>query len=114
MDEAAKAVKTEEDWYEELRRQYVACGAAEEKLALCDSLLWECARAARQLAELNGIAAQSGLVLIHPADPRRQKALPIGAELSRLRASLANMSYKLTRLLVGEVDVDDGGLDEFL
>jgi hypothetical protein len=42
-----------------------------------------------------------------------QKALPVAAEISRLRASLTSMSYKLIHTLCIGADEEDDGLAEF-
>nr|DAI82429.1 MAG TPA: hypothetical protein [Caudoviricetes sp.] len=59
------------------------------------------------------IAAASGLVKVDPVNPSRQKELPVSKLLPKVRASYANIIFKLAAVLGRTVDDDDLGLDDY-
>ena len=62
---------------------------------------------------LHDIAKVSGLIKVDPANPERQKELPVSKQLPRVRASYANIIFKLASVLGKTIDDDDLGLDEY-
>nr|WP_315022909.1 zinc-binding protein [uncultured Aminipila sp.] len=106
MDQVAKE-------YEKFLELFKQAGADELQLAICDSLITECARAKVQLDQLQDITIKTGLVKIHPDNPGMQKTLPVASELSKLRASLTNMLIKLNKILCTGIEEEDDDLEEF-
>jgi hypothetical protein len=87
--------------------------ADESKLDALNELVGEAAKIAIDLKRLNEIAAISGLVETSPDNPRKQRVLPVSAELARHRASYVNVMDKLMKHLAVEQDEDDDGLGEY-
>lgn len=99
--------------YERLHETYKQAGADDLKLEICENLIMECARAKVQLDNLNDIVKVTGLVKVHPKQLDIQKPLPVATEITKIRASLTNMTFKLTNMLCELNDDDDLGLDEY-
>lgn len=74
----------------------------------------EAARLRVELDRLNEIVSITGLIKVDPANPLRQKVLPVSKELPKVRAGYTNIIFKLARILGAGVDVEDLGLDDYV
>lgn len=88
-------------------------GVDEKQLSLLDGAIEEAARLRCELDRLHDIAKVSGLIKVDPANPERQKELPVSKQLPRVRASYANIIFKLASVLGKTIDDDDLGLDDY-
>lgn len=86
----------------------------EKQLQLIDGAILEAARLRVELDRLNEIVSVTGLIKVDPANPLRQKVLPVSKELPKVRAGYTNIIFKLARILGAGVDVEDLGLDEYV
>lgn len=86
----------------------------EKQLKLVDGAILEAARLRVELDRLHEIVAVTGLIKIDPANPQRQKVLPVSKELPKVRAGYTNIIFKLARILGANVDEEDLGLDEYV
>lgn len=86
----------------------------EKQLQLVDGAILEAARLRVELDRLHEIVAASGLIKVDPANPQRQKVLPISKELPKVRAGYTNIIFKLARVLGAGVDEEDLGLDDYV
>lgn len=102
---------TIEEEYERIKNLFD--GVDENQLALLDGAIVEAARLRTELNRLHMIAAASGLVKVDPVNPSRQKELPVSKLLPKVRASYANIIFKLAAVLGRAVDDDDLGLDDY-
>lgn len=103
-------VKEEHD---KLASLYKEQGADDLKLKIYDNLIVECARAKVQLDELNEIAEKTGLVKVHPEFSDMQKPLPVATEISKVRASITNIMFKLDRILCVNMEEEWDDLGDF-
>lgn len=103
-------VKEEHD---KLASLYKEQGADDLKLKIYDNLIVECARAKVQLDELNKIAEKTGLVKVHPEFSDMQKPLPVATEISKVRASITNIMFKLDRILCVNMEEEWDDLGDF-
>lgn len=96
---------------ERLRAEFA--NADEGKLRAMDSIIEQAAYEKIYLKRLNETALVTGLVKVHPEDPRRQKSLPISAEIARHSAALTNIMDKLMKHLSVEQEDDDEDLSDY-
>ena len=85
----------------------------ENQLALVEGAIWEAARLRVELDGLHDVAAKSGLVKVDPANPSRQKELPVSRMLPKVRAGYTNIIFKLARILGATITEDDLGMDDY-
>ena len=85
----------------------------ENQLALVDGAIWEAARLRTELDGLHAVVAQSGLVKVDPANPSRQKELPVSKLLPKVRAGYTNIIFKLAKVLGATITEDDLGMDDY-
>lgn len=88
-------------------------GADEGKLRALESVIEQAAYERIYLKRLNETALVTGLIKVHPEDPKRQKSLPISAEITRHSAALTNIMDKLMKHLAVEQEEDDEELAEY-
>lgn len=88
-------------------------GADENQLKLVDGAIMEAARLRVELDQLNKVVAATGLVMVNPDNPYKQRELPICRLLPKVRGNYTNLIFKLARTLGGNVDEDDLGLEEY-
>ena len=86
----------------------------EKQLQLVDGAIIEAARIRAELDRLHEIAKVTGLIKVDPANPTRQKVLPVSKELPKLRASYTNIIFKLARILGAGINEEDLGLDDYI
>ena len=86
----------------------------EKQLQLVDGAIIEAARIRAELDRLHEIAKVTGLIKVDPANPMRQKVLPVSKELSKVRASYTNIIFKLARILGAGINEEDLGLDDYI
>ena len=87
--------------------------ADENKLRMLEALIEQAAFERIQLRRLNEIAMVSGLVKVHPNNPKEQKKLQVSAEIIKHNASLTNIMEKLMKYLYEPDDDDDDGLEDY-
>lgn len=85
----------------------------ENQLALVEGAIWEAARLRVELDGLHDVVAKSGLVKVDPANPSRQKELPVSRMLPKVRAGYTNIIFKLARVLGATITEDDLGMDDY-
>lgn len=85
----------------------------ENQLALVDGAIWEAARLRTELDGLHAVVAKSGLVKVDPANPSRQKELPVSKLLPKVRAGYTNIIFKLAKVLGATITEDDLGMDDY-
>lgn len=108
MGDRAQAERAE---YERIRALFSAVD--ENQLELVDGAIWEAARLRVELDSLHVVVAQSGLVKVDPANPSRQKELPVSKLLPKVRAGYTNIIFKLAKVLGAVINEDDLGLDDY-
>ena len=84
-----------------------------KKLEAMRGLIEQAAYERLYLRELNAQALRSGLVKIHPDNPRLQKSLPVSSEITKHSATLTNIIDKLCRHLTASQEDEDDALAEF-
>ena len=62
---------------------------------------------------LHAVVAKSGLVKVDPANPSRQKELPVSKLLPKVRAGYTNIIFKLAKVLGATITEDDLGMDDY-
>ena len=82
--------------------------ADEKQLKLIDGVIVEAARIKVELDKYQEIVNKSGKIIMHPEDPRKQKILPVSAQMTKDRASYLNYMSTLSKLLGVEIKEDDG------
>lgn len=85
----------------------------ENQLALVEGAIWEASRLRVELDRLHDVVAKSGLVKVDPANPSRQKELPVSRMLPKVRAGYTNIIFKLARVLGATITEDDLGMDDY-
>ena len=88
-------------------------GADEHSIKALDGLIEQAAYECIYLRKLNETAVASGLVVVHPNDPCKQRQLPVSGEIAKHSAALTNIMDKLMKHLAAPVDDEDKGLDEY-
>lgn len=96
---------------ERLKNEFA--GADEGKLRALESVIEQAAYERIYLKRLNETALVTGLIKVHPEDLKRQKSLPISAEIARHSAALTNIMDKLMKHLAVEQEEDDEELAEY-
>lgn len=84
------------------------------KVALLDGLLWEAAKARVQLQELGDIADATGPIRVSNTDYRKQAALPVIQELTKVRASYTHLMDRLMKHLDFSAADEDDSFADFL
>lgn len=87
--------------------------ADENQLALLDGAIVEAARLRVELDQLYEQSRLTGLLKTDPANPFRQKELPVSKMLPKVRANYANIIFKLAAILGKNMSEDELGLDEY-
>ncbi len=105
---AASELSTEID---RLKKEFA--GADENKINVLDSLIEQAAYEKLYLRKLNEQAIVTGLVKIHPDNPRIQQVLPISGQIAKHSAALTNIMDKLMKHLSTEIDEGDEGLSDY-
>lgn len=95
------------------RIKHLFAGVDENQLALLDGAIMEAARLRYELDRLHLVAEKSGLIKMDPMNPERQKELPVSKQLPKVRASYANVIFKLAAVLGKTIEDDDLGLDDY-
>ncbi|NLZ52390.1 MAG: zinc-binding protein [Thermoanaerobacteraceae bacterium] len=96
---------------ERLKAEFV--GADENKLRVLEGLIEQAAYERLFLKKLNEQALATGLVEVHPDNPKLQRALPISNAIAKHSAALTNIMDKLMKHLAVPLDDEDDGLDEY-
>lgn len=108
MSDRSRAEQIE---YERIRSLF---GAVDEnQLELVDGAMREAARLRVELDGLHDVVKVSGLVKYDPANPSRQKELPVSRMLPKVRAGYTNIIFKLARVLGATVDEEDLGMGAY-
>lgn len=108
MGEKSRAEQAE---YERIKALF---GAVDEnQLKLVDGAMREAARLRVELDGLHEVVKASGLVKYDPANPQRQKELPVSRMLPKVRAGYTNIIFKLARVLGATVDEEDLGMGDY-
>ena len=108
MSDRTQAERAE---YERIRALFSSVD--ENQLALVDGAIWEAARLRTELDGLHAVVAKSGLVKVDPANPSRQKELPVSKLLPKVRAGYTNIIFKLAKVLGATITEDDLGMDDY-
>lgn len=108
MGDRAQAERAE---YERIRALFAAVD--ENQLALVEGAIWEAARLRVELDSLHAVVSKSGLVKYDPANPSRQKELPVSKLLPKVRAGYTNIIFKLAKVLGAVINEDDLGMDDY-
>ena len=82
-------------------------GADDNKLKALDALIEQAAYERLYLRKLNLQAIDTGLVEVHPDNPKLQRALPVSGEIAKHSATLTNIMDKLLKHLSISVEEDD-------
>lgn len=99
---------------EEIRRLKAEfAGADESKLRAMDALIEQAAYERIYLRHLNEQALETGLVKVHPTNPKIQQTLPVSGQIAKHSATLTNIMDKLMKHLSVENDDEDEGLDDY-
>lgn len=102
-----------EEEYARLRKLFEE-GTDEKLLEAVDGVLIEAARIRVELDRLNKIAQAGGLVKIDPANPTRQKQLPVARAITQVRANYLNYMAKIAKMLgSGSMDEEEDDFDEY-
>ena len=88
-------------------------GADESKIRTLEALIEQAAYERIYLRRLNEQAFETGLIKVHPEDPRIQRTLPVSGEIAKHSAALTNIMDKLMKHLEVEDDDEDEGLDDY-
>ena len=108
-----KWVKTLEIEEEYKRLKALFSDTDEKQLQLLEGAFWECARLRVELDELGKIIKETGLLKVHPADPTKQKELPVSKMIVKVRANYLNYIAKLSNILGRNIDEDDLDLEDY-
>ncbi|MCI1958179.1 MAG: hypothetical protein LKJ25_00970 [Clostridia bacterium] len=84
--------------------------AAPETLNLIGGLVGETAFLQTELEDMRNVLNETGMIKVHPADPTKQKALPIANEYRRT-LNVYSMNIKVLAAVLRHVDTDEE--DEF-
>jgi hypothetical protein len=87
--------------------------ADENKIRALEGLIEQAAYERLYLKKLNQQAIETGLVEIHPENPKLQRTLPISGEIARHSAALTNIMDKLMKHLAVPIDDEDDELGEY-
>lgn len=87
--------------------------ADENKIRALEGLIEQAAYERLYLKKLNQQAIETGLVEIHPENPKLQRTLPISGEIARHSAALTNIMDKLMKHLAVSIDDEDDELGEY-
>lgn len=74
-------------------------GADEKQVAAIDGALHEAAKLKCQLDDLNRLADKTGLVLVSPSNPARQKELPVSRMITRVSANYLSYTTRIANAL---------------
>lgn len=88
-------------------------GADESKIKVLDALIKQAAYETIYLRRMNEQALETGLVEVHPSNPRMQRTLPVSGEIAKHAAALTNILDKLCKHLAVPLDEEESGLREF-
>lgn len=97
--------------YERIRALFA--DADESQAALVDGAMWEAARLRCELDRLHQIVRMSGLVRVDPANPLRQKELPVSRMITKIRANYLSYIDKLAKIMGRSVDIEELDMDEY-
>lgn len=97
--------------YQRIRELYADVDP--KRLALAEGPMREMARMRVQLDMQNELAFTSGLVLVDPKNPTRQKELPVSKTITKTRASYIAYVQRLKSIMDVDMEEDEDDLNEY-